>query len=299
MWLGAADILAYQKTLEAVFFSAMQNPDPKGLVARVAAEISIDTESIVLAWNDLIGTMREWLGDRVLTNLKGESITLTPRHYERTVQLNKDHFNDDKLSLCSEQMNGMAKIVLSHYKKIVAEKLLAGFTDLGWDGKAIFAADHPYVDALTGVAGTVDNLSAANVGAAGLEEAVAYFDNLVAPDGSPLDVEPDTLIVAPGQRSDAEELILRQYDATGANNLWYQRFNLIVEKSFTNKYWMLLCTTGPTKPIRLVKRQLAQIAWSGMDSSVLQMRNDIIAGVDARHDAIWTTYQLAFGSTGT
>jgi phage major head subunit gpT-like protein len=294
MWIGAADVLAYQKTLEAVFFSAMQNPDPKGLVARVAAETSIDTESIVLAWNDLIGTMREWVGDRVLTNLHGRTITLTPRHWERSVQINKDHFADDKIGLCAEQMNGLAKVVQMDYRKKVAEKLLAGFTDIGWDGVEIFSAAHPYVDAITGVAGTIDNLSALNVGAPLLEEAVAYFDNLKAHDGSPLYVEPDTWVVAPGQRSDAEELILRQFDATGGNNLWYQRFNLIVEPSFTDKYSVLLCTSGPTKPIRLVKRQMAEVRFDEP-----YMRNDIIAGVDARHDAIWTSYQFAFGSTGT
>jgi phage major head subunit gpT-like protein len=294
MWIGAADLLEKQATLEAVFMSALQNPDPKGLVARVAAETSIDTESVTLTWNDLIGTMREWLGDRVINNLKNRSITLTPRHWERSVSINKDHFADDKLSLASEQMNGLAKIVQIDYRKKVAEKLLAGFTDIGWDGVEIFSAAHPYVDALTGVAGTINNLSAANVGAAGLEEAVAYYDNLKAPDGSPLYVEPDTLIVAPGQRSDAEELTMRQYDASGANNLWYQRFQLIVEPAFTNKYWCLLSTTGPTKPIRLVKRQMAEVLF---DEPF--MRNDIIAGVDARHDAIWTSYQFAFGSTGT
>lgn len=294
MWIGAADLLAYQKTLEAVFFSAMQNPDPKGLVARVAQETTIDTESVVLAWNDLIGTMREWVGDRVLTNLHGRTITLTPRHWERSVQINKDHFADDKIGLCAEQMNGLAKVVQMDYRKKVAEKLLAGFTDIGWDGKAIFAANHPYVDAITGVAGTIDNLSAANVGAPLLEEAVAYFDNLKAPDGSPLYVEPDTWVVAPGQRSDAEELMLRQYDAAGGNNLWYGRFQLIVEPSFPNKYSVLLCTSGPTKPIRLVKRQMAEVLFDEP-----YMRNDIIAGVDARHDAIWTSYQFAFGSTGT
>lgn len=294
MWIGAADLLAKQATLEAVFMSAMQNPDPKGLVARVAQEVSIDTESVTLTWNDLIGTMEEWIGDRTLSNLRNRSITLTPRHWQRAVNINKDHFADDKLGLASESMNGLAKVVMMDYRKKVAEKLLAGHTDIGWDGKTIFAADHPYVDAITGVAGTIDNLSALNVSAAGLEEAVAYFDNLKGPDGSPLYVEPDTLIVAPGQRSDAEELIMRQFDSSGANNLWYQRFQLIVEPAFTDKYWCLLSTTGPVKPIKLVKRQMAEVRF---DEPF--MRNDISAGVDARHDAIWTSYQFAFGSTGT
>lgn len=297
MWLGAADILEKQALLESVFFGGLQTPDPAGLVARVATEQNITTESVVLAWNDLIGTLNEWVGDRVAGNLKGRSVTLTPRHWEKSVKLNRDHFADDNLGLCRESMNGLSMTVNMDYRAKVAAELLYGFTRVGWDGKAIFANDHPYVR--DGVAGTIDNLSALNVGATGLAAAISYFDNLVGPDGGRLYVQPDLLVCAPGQRADAEALLKAPTGAAGATNIDYQRLDLMIEPGFTDKYWMVLCTRGPVKPVRLVKRQMAQMAWTGLNPAEWQAQNDITAGVDARHDAIWTSYQFAWGSTGT
>ena len=293
-WLGGADLLAKQATLEAVFMAAMQNPDPKGVIARLASDITIDTESVVLAWNDLIGTMREWLGDRTIVNLQGRSITVTPRHWERSVGINKDHLQDDKLGLASETMNGLARVVQMDYRRKLVAKLMAGFTDLGCDGKAIFATDHPYVDAITGVAGTIDNLSATNVSTALVDEAILYFDTLVSPDGSELYVEPDVAIVAPAQRAAWEAILLSPTLTGGAANPYYHRLDLIVDPGMTTKHAIIACTTGPVKPARLIKRKMAEVKFEEPF-----LRNEYLAGVDARHDAVLTSYQLMYGSTGT
>ena len=290
-WADSADIRARQATLEALFFDSMREIDQEGIVAAVATMTSTTKESIRLVWNDLIGGMREWIGDRQLKDLQGRMIVLTPRHWERTVEILKDHLDDDGLGLAKESMNGLLIIVQADYAIKVAEKLVAGFTDLGWDGKAIFAADHPIE--VDGVATTLDNLSDVAVSAAGITEMRLYFRNLRAPDGTRLRVKPDTIVAGPSSEVALEALFDSDRLASGASNPNYKRFNYQIIPEIDDTTWMALCTTGPVKPIRLVTRQTGQLLWN-----YPYMRNVAQAGVDARHDAIWTSYQFAWGSTG-
>jgi len=290
-WLDSSDLRAKMAALEAAFMDALQQADPKGVVARIAQETTIDSESVTIGWNDLIGTLTEWVGERKVRDLQARSITVTPRHWERTVGIDKDHLADDKLGLAMESMQRLAGIVALDYRVKLVAKLMAGFTDLGWDGKAIFAADHPIE--VDGVASTLDNLSDQNPDATGLAEALLYFDSLKAPDGSPLYVEPDLLVCGPEQRATAEATLKSDRLANGASNINFQRCDMLVDPGVTGTYWFLL-STSVVKPVRLVKRKLAEVKFDEP-----YMLNQYLAGVDARHDALHTTYQVMWGSTGT
>lgn len=287
-WNDSADLRDKMAALEALFFSSLQVPDPNGAVARLAVTTTIDSESLTLAWNDLIGSLREWVGERVIKDLRARTITVTPKHYERTIGINKDHLADDKLGLCMENMRGLASLVQQDYRRKVVERLMAAFTDIGWDGKAILANDHPKDDGTT-----IDNLTSDALDATGLANAIQYFDSLVGVDGEPLYVQPDLLACGPAQRANAEALLKADRLASGATNVNFQRLDLLVDPGITSNNWFVLCTNGPVKPIRLVTRKLAEVRFDEPFG-----RNEYLAGVDARHAAVWTSYQFVWGSDG-
>jgi phage major head subunit gpT-like protein len=108
--------------------------------------------------------VREWLGDRVAKQLRGGDFTIKNRLWESTLELPRHYIDDDRLSLLTPLISDLAIEAANHPDELVFEALLAGGTDLCWDGLPFFSASHVWGDS-----GTQSNVYAANpaAGAAG------------------------------------------------------------------------------------------------------------------------------------
>lgn len=273
--------------LEKLFFTTLEKGDPKNVVGKIAAETTIGAATLVMPFTDLLGGMREWVGDRVIQDLVGQVVTVTPRHWEKTIGINKDWLADDMIGLAGERIQGLAGVLVRDYRKKVVQMLHAGWTEIGYDKKAIFATDHPKKN------GTINNTSSEKLDATGIAAALEHFDTLVSFEGEPLDITPNLLVCGPANRAAAEAVLQQRTLANGGDNINYGRFELLVDSRIPNDYWYVLATNEVEKPIRLVKRTTGELRF---DEPFL--RNEYMAGVDARHDCIFTAWQLCWGSDG-
>ncbi|WP_372069765.1 Mu-like prophage major head subunit gpT family protein (plasmid) [Tistrella mobilis] len=133
----------------------------------VAMEVTSTTAAEEYAWLGNWPRMREWLGDRVLTQLKAHGFTIRNRDFEATVTVPRNAIEDDRIGLFSPMMRELGTSAAQHPDELVFDLLAAGWTRSCYDGQPFFDEDHPVI--VDGTEISVSNVlrgSAGNTGPA-------------------------------------------------------------------------------------------------------------------------------------
>lgn len=109
-------------------------------------------------WLGQFPKVREWIGDRVYRSLKTHGYSLVNRDFEVTVEVDRNHIEDDKLGLYKPLMIELGRSAAEHPDELCYETLKGGFTSQCYDGQAFFDTDHPVVDA-NGTESSVSNFT--------------------------------------------------------------------------------------------------------------------------------------------
>jgi phage major head subunit gpT-like protein len=110
-------------------------------------------------WLGEMPGMRAWIGDRVLNNLKEYGFKIRNQDFEDTVQVPRNAIEDDRFGVYATPMEALGRAAGAHPCELSYAALNAGFVTPGYDGKPLFAADHPVLDA-NGAVTNVSNLQA-------------------------------------------------------------------------------------------------------------------------------------------
>ena len=123
---------------------------------------------------------------------------------------------------------------------------------------------------------------------------------LVNDQGEVMNIVPDLLVVAP-QKEAIARTILMANEIHQEVNIYKGTAELLVvpELAANPEQWFLLCTKRPVKPFIFQLRRRPQLVAkdSPSDDNVF-FSKEFIYGVDARYNAGYGLWQLAFGSTG-
>ena len=180
------------------------------------------------AWMGTVTRFREWLGDRVIQNLKSYDYTIKNKAFENTIGVDRDHFEDDKLGVYAPLFQQMGMDARQHPDELVFQLLKDGFTSTCYDGQFFFDTDHPVLNA-DGTTASVSN--------------------------------------------------------TGGGS---------------SSPWFLLCSNRAVKPIVFQKRRDYQfVAMDDAADEGVFSRKEYRYGVDARVNAGYGLWQLAYGSKQT
>lgn len=87
--------------------------------------------------------LQEWLGDRQIKNLAASNFQIVNRDYEATVEVDRNDIEDDQLGIYNPIVAELGRAARQHPDFLVAKLLGEGFTNLCYDGKPFFAANHP------------------------------------------------------------------------------------------------------------------------------------------------------------
>jgi phage major head subunit gpT-like protein len=87
--------------------------------------------------------VREWVGDRVVRSLAGKSYQITTQDWEATIEVDRNDIRDDQIGLYAHVVSALGEEAGGHPDRLIADLLLHGWTDLCFDGRPFFAADHP------------------------------------------------------------------------------------------------------------------------------------------------------------
>ena len=113
---------------------------------RVSEVIASSTGENIYAWLGELPGMREWLGARVVNNLRSHDYRVRNRDFEQTVGVDANHIADDLFGMYTKRFEMMGRSVARHPETLVWGALADGFTSKCYDGQNFFDTDHPVLD---------------------------------------------------------------------------------------------------------------------------------------------------------
>lgn len=114
-------------------------PSQYDKIAQVEAS---STEENVYPWLGDLSGMREWLGDRVVTNLKVHKYSIENRDFESTIAVRRNHIEDDRFGTYGTLFRQLGHQSNVHPNQLVFGLLKQGHETPCYDGQYFFDTDH-------------------------------------------------------------------------------------------------------------------------------------------------------------
>lgn len=133
----------------------------------VATLVPSTTASNTYGWLGDFPKLREWVGDRVVKDMKAAGYAIENKLYEATLGVQRTQIEDDQYGHYSPIAQSMGQEAAQHPDRLVQAVISAGHTSLCFDGQYFFDTDHPVYanEDGTGTASTWSN-TVAGAGAA-------------------------------------------------------------------------------------------------------------------------------------
>ncbi len=131
---------------------------------KVATVVPSSNASNTYGWLGQFPNLREWVGDRVIKDMKAQAYQVQNKLYEGTVGVARTDIEDDNVGVYRPLFAEMGRAARAHADQIVFGLLASDATTHGYDGVPFFSEEHPVyanVDG-TGTAVNVSNLQAGN-----------------------------------------------------------------------------------------------------------------------------------------
>jgi phage major head subunit gpT-like protein len=170
----------------------------KQLYKEIATQFESTSDKESYGWLGANPSMSEWLDKRQLKGVKAYDYTLTNKHYEGTIAVNRDTYEDDKYGLIAPRIKGLANRAIRHFNQTVVSQLDDGATLLAYDGSAFFKTNRTIGDS-----GTIDNLKSGSYSGSSTEILTALglaystMQNYKDDKGIPMGLQPDTIVCSP------------------------------------------------------------------------------------------------------
>ncbi|VWX62580.1 Mu-like prophage major head subunit gpT family protein [Sphingorhabdus sp. 109] len=124
--------------------------------ALVSTTVPSSTAQNEYGWLGKFPGMREWIGDRVINQLKAYDYAIKNKDWEDTIEVDRNDIEDDNIGIYGPLFTEMGRATEAHPDELVFALLKAGFTTKCYDGQFFFDTDHPVLDE-DGVAQSVSN----------------------------------------------------------------------------------------------------------------------------------------------
>ena len=270
---------------------------------QVAMLVPSSTKSETYAWLGAMPRLRKWLGERALKQLAANGYSLTNESYEDTVEVDRDDIEDDAYGVYAPLVQGMGQAATMWPDELVYEVLKNGFETACYDGLSFFNSKHKVGKK------TVSNVTSAALNQESYKEARTAIMSVCDDEGKPLGLTPNLLVVPPALEEAArrilksENVAVKQADNSYVteSNPYKDTAEILVSPQLADKpkAWFLLDTTKVIKPLIFQQRKSPEfVAHTNPDNDKVFMEKKFVYGVDARGNAGYTLWQLAFGSTG-
>jgi len=157
MLLNAASLVAVNTGFVANFNRGLGTaPTDHEVLTEMVTSTTSDEE---YGWLGDVPGMREWIGDRVVNNLKQHGYKLRNKDFEQTISVPANAISDDRYNTYGKRFELMGRAAAAHPCQSVYQQLALGFTEPCYDGQFFFDTDHPVLGE-DGVAGPVSNVQA-------------------------------------------------------------------------------------------------------------------------------------------
>jgi phage major head subunit gpT-like protein len=141
--------------LRASFVKAYAAAEDANEIKPYIMETTSDGSDEEYGWLGQSPSMNEWVDERKLKALNDFDYKLKNKDYEATLSVDRNAIEDDRLGNVQIRINDLASKAKLHPRKLFFEALLAGTTQLCYDGQPFFSNAH-----VEGKSGVQSNLMA-------------------------------------------------------------------------------------------------------------------------------------------
>lgn len=143
-----------QRGLSAMFVKAWNEAAEPTDIMPFVLETKSEGADEEYGWLGQAPMMKEWTDERQYKALREYSYKLTNKDFEATLAIDRNTFDDDRIGSVQPRIADLArKAKAAHPRKLFFDALVAGTTDLCYDGQPFFSASHS-----EGASGTQSNL---------------------------------------------------------------------------------------------------------------------------------------------
>lgn len=299
MKINGAVISAIFLNLSTVFNKTLADTPVQWNI--IASEVPSSGKYNDYEWLADFPGMKEWVGKKQVKKLQGYQYIIVNKPFEATVAVKRDDIEDDQLGIYAAQAQSAGFSAKKWPDNLVFNAVNSGFKSKCYDGKPFFHTGH--------VVGknTVSNLGTKKLSIESQAAAMASYGlartsmmSIKDEDGNPLNVNPDVLLVPPAQADIANALMSTERLKDGEVNIYKGTAKVVVAPWLTDPdAWFLLDTSKPLKPfIYQPRKKPVFVSQTKMDSESVFMEGELRFGAEARGNAGYGHWQLAYGSTG-
>lgn len=120
---------------------------------KIATTVPSTSASNTYGWLGQMPRLREWIGDRVISDLSTHGYTITNKEYESTVGVKRKDIEDDTVGVYKPILQELGRAAGIFPDELIFGLLGAGLTSQCYDGQYFFDIDHPVAG------GTVSNFT--------------------------------------------------------------------------------------------------------------------------------------------
>jgi len=211
MDINRANMDSLFREYEVSFTDGFNRGNEATIYRNLAMVVPSVTEATVHAWLNQIPQMREWVGDRVVNNLRSNKLTVLNKKFESTVEMPRESIEDDQYGLYTPLIELMGENAAIFPDKEIVDVMVAN-GDWGGDDDAFFKADRAYGD------NTIANYVTTALAEGTLETAVETIASYKGQNDEPLNVRPYAVVVGPSKRTTVFDLLKNDMRATAATD---------------------------------------------------------------------------------
>ncbi|MCX7204747.1 MAG: Mu-like prophage major head subunit gpT family protein [Proteobacteria bacterium] len=253
-------------------------------------------------WLSTFPRMQKWIGEKAVKSLAASSYTITNDDWEATVEVDRNHIEDDNLGIYKPQAEMAGFSAKQLPDEIVYELVNKGFVNFCYDGQYFFDVDHVVNNQTVSNKGT-KKLSCVSFAAAQASYGFARtaMKKLKDDEGRPLNISPNILLVPAALEDIARAILSNDKLEDGKPNPYKGTAELVVDGRLTSDdAWFLLDTTKPVKPfIYQERKKPVFVEQTDPQADDVFMRRKFKFGAEARASGGYGFWQLAFGSDGS
>lgn len=294
MIVNNASLNALRTGFKANFQKAFAAQTP--LWNKIATLVPSETSEETYAWLGDLPGFREWIGDRVINALAENGYVIKNKDFELTIGVPRNVIEDDRYGIFGLRFAMMGEAAAMFPDSLVFKALKNGFTNLCYDEKPFFSTEHP-----VGKKGKASNLGTAKLTPESYGTARSGMMSLKNDAGDPLNIKPNVLVVPPALETQALKITKADL-IDNSTNIYKDTAEVLMVPELAGKdnAWFLLDTNRVLKPFIYQQRKKPEFTeQTDPNSDSVFNNNEFRYGCDARGNAGYTLWQLAYGSDGT
>lgn len=141
--ITAALLNALRTGFKSQFEEAYKTAVAASFYNSVATIVPSTNASETYGWLGDFPDLREWIGDRVVKDMKESAYQIVNKTWESTVGVGRDQIEDDNLGIYAPMVQSMGQAAARQPDQMIAALMKAGDTTLCYDGQYFFDVDHP------------------------------------------------------------------------------------------------------------------------------------------------------------